>query len=123
MQCLPKTAKAKRAASLIDCLRPTANPRTNIMDFRGFDSSIILIIRGGIIMSIGDFPESLSQGILVGIMLVDRLGVSTAGRATKRNEVRPCPKRDETEMDPDGGKQLPPVDKLVSGGLPTTTMP
>ena len=27
---------------------------TNIMYFRGFDSSIILIIRGGIPMSIGD---------------------------------------------------------------------
>ena len=31
------------------------------MDFRGFDSSIILILRGGILMSIGIFPESLSQ--------------------------------------------------------------
>ena len=53
----------------------TANLRTNIMDFRGFDSSIILIIRDGILVSIGDFPESLSQAILVRIMLVGRLGV------------------------------------------------
>ena len=53
----------------------TANLRTSIMDFRGFHSSIILITRGGIIMSIGDFPESLSQAILVGIMLVGRLGI------------------------------------------------
>ena len=53
----------------------TANLRTNIMDFRGFDSSIVLILRGGILMSIGDSPESLSQAILVGIMLVGRLGV------------------------------------------------
>ena len=53
-----------------------ANLRTNIMDFRGFDSSIILIIVGGILMSIGDFPESLSQAILAGIMLVGRLGVA-----------------------------------------------
>ena len=45
------------------------------MDVRGLDSSIILILRGGILMSIGDFPESLSQSILVGIMLVGRLGV------------------------------------------------
>ena len=29
-------------------LSDTANPRTNIMDFRGYDSSIILIVRGGI---------------------------------------------------------------------------
>ena len=34
----------------------TANLRTNSMDFRGFDSSIILILRGGIPMSMGDFP-------------------------------------------------------------------
>ena len=52
-----------------------ANLRTNIMDFRGFDSSIIFIIRGGIPRPMGDFPESLSQEILVGIMLVGRLGV------------------------------------------------
>ena len=71
--------KEARAASLATW-RPChyegtkANLRTNIMDFRGFDSRIISIIRGGILMSIGDFPESLSQAILVGIMLVGRLG-------------------------------------------------
>ena len=55
----------------------TANLRTKIMDFRGFDSSIILFLSGGVLMSIGDFPESESQAILVGIMLVGRLGVLT----------------------------------------------
>ena len=34
-------------------------------------------------MSIGDFPESLSQTILVGIMLVGRLGVR-ARRSSRR---------------------------------------
>ena len=58
--------------------RPTANLRTNIMDFRGFDSSIILIIRGGIPRSIGNFLESLSQAMLVGVMLVGRSGVTPA---------------------------------------------
>ena len=29
---------------------------TKILDFRGFDSSRILVLRGGILMSIGDFP-------------------------------------------------------------------
>ena len=53
----------------------TANLRTNIMDLGGFESSKILILRGAILMSVGDFPESLSQAILVGIMLVGRLGV------------------------------------------------
>ena len=58
-----------------------ANLRTKILDFGGFDSSIILISRGGILMSIGDFPESLSQRILAGRFLVGRLGVvSQAGR-------------------------------------------
>ena len=53
----------------------TPNLPTNIVDVRGFDSSTILILRGGILMSIGDFPEILSQTILVGIMLVGRFGV------------------------------------------------
>ena len=48
---------------------------TNIVDFRGFDSSTILNSRGGIPRFIGDFPESLSQAMLVGTMLVGRLGV------------------------------------------------
>ena len=43
----------------------TANLRTNIVGFGGFDSSIILIIGGGIPRPIGNFPESLSQAILV----------------------------------------------------------
>ena len=33
-----------------------ANLPTNIMDFRGFDSSRILILRGVIPRPIGDFP-------------------------------------------------------------------
>ena len=45
---------------------------TNIAGFRGFDSSVILILRGGIIRYIGNFPESLSQAMLVGVMLVGR---------------------------------------------------
>ena len=53
----------------------TANLRTKILDFRGFASSIILILRGGIPMSIGNYPENLSQGILAGIILAGRLGV------------------------------------------------
>ena len=53
----------------------TPNLPTNIVDSRGFDSSIILIQRGGILRSIGNFPESWSQAMLVGTMLVGRLGV------------------------------------------------
>ena len=54
----------------------TANLCTKIPGFRGFDSSRILILRGGILMSIGNFSESLSQQIFVGIILVGRLGVA-----------------------------------------------
>ena len=53
----------------------TPDSPTHIADFRGFDSSTILILRGGILLSIGDFPETLSQAMLVGIMLVGGLGV------------------------------------------------
>ena len=42
----------------------TANLRTNIMGFRGFDSSTILILRGGILASVGILPEFLRQAIL-----------------------------------------------------------
>ena len=50
-----------------------------ILDFREFDSSVILILRGGILMSIGSFPESLSQQILVGIIHIRR----EIGRTTR----------------------------------------
>ena len=43
-----------------------------ILDFRGFDSSGIFILRAGILMSIRDFPEVLSQQILADIILVGR---------------------------------------------------
>ena len=55
------------------------------MDFRGFDSSIMLNVRGGILMSTGDFPESLSQAMLVGIMLVGRLGVPVSVKKSLRH--------------------------------------
>ena len=61
-------------------LAPTANLRTEILELRRFDSSRILILRGGILMSIGDFPESLSQAILVGIMLLGRFVVKSPRR-------------------------------------------
>ena len=53
----------------------TPNLPTNIVGFREFDSSVILNQRGGIPRPIGDFPESLSRAMLVGTMLVGRLGV------------------------------------------------
>ena len=36
-----------------DATSVSANLRTKILDFRGFDSSIILILRGGVLLSIG----------------------------------------------------------------------
>ena len=57
----------------------TASPRTKIkiLDFRGFDSSIILIVSGGILAPMGDFPEISNQGILAEIILVGRFDVSS----------------------------------------------
>ena len=52
----------------------TANLPTNLVDFRGFDSSIILMYRDGILMSIGDFPESLSRAMLVGCNVRREIG-------------------------------------------------
>ena len=56
-------------------IRPAPDLPTNIADFRGFDSSVNLIIRADIPRPVGDFPESLTQAMLVGVMLVGRLGV------------------------------------------------
>ena len=56
---------------------------TNILDFRGFDSNIISILRGGILMSIGDFPETLSQAMLAGVMLVGRLSIACEASAPR----------------------------------------
>ena len=53
--------------------------------FRGFDSSIMLILRGGIPRPMGDFPESLSQAMLVEVMLVGRLGVQSASQVQSRD--------------------------------------
>ena len=64
-----------RAESPREALDGAYNPRNNIVDFRGLDSSIILNFRGGILMHMGNSPESLTQAMLVGVMLVGRLGV------------------------------------------------
>ena len=60
-----------------------ANLRTNIMDFRGFDSSIILNVRGGILMSIGNFPVKFESSNL------SRDNVSREIGCTLHREHRP----------------------------------
>ena len=54
------------------------NLRTWILVFGGSDSSRILIVRGGILMSMGNFLEVLvlSRRIVAGIILVGRLGAA-----------------------------------------------
>ena len=51
-------------------IRPISVP-----DLRGFDSSKILILRGGILMSIRSLPEMLGQPIFVGISQKFRGGI------------------------------------------------
>ena len=60
----------------IRCMFTATNLRTKILEFRGLDSSRILMLRGEILGSIGNFPGNLSQQILVGILLVGRLGAA-----------------------------------------------
>ena len=45
------------------------------MDFRGFDSSATLSLRGGIPRPKGDFPESSSKAMLVGCNVSKEIGV------------------------------------------------
>ena len=70
----------------------TANLRTKTLDFRGFDSSRILTLRSGIPMSIGNLLEIASRQILVGIILVGRLGAVSVAWGRLRDLVLPCPK-------------------------------
>ena len=63
------------------------------MNLGGLDSSTILIIRGGIPRPIGNFPESLSQAILVGIML-GRLAVPFTLQVLRLDQVC-CSERNE----------------------------
>ena len=58
-----------------------------IMDFRVFDSNMILILTGGIPRPTGDFPEGLSQGLLAGMLLVGRLGVVEASKKGSNEKV------------------------------------
>ena len=67
-----------------------ANRHTKILDVRGFYSNIIFILRGGIPMPIGDFPETLSQAILVGRILARRLGVLWSQRVCLQRQVLPA---------------------------------
>ena len=66
-----------------------ANLRTKILDLRGFDSITIVSLRGGIPRSIRNFPESLSQGILVGRLGVLRPAGSSFGRRGEHRASKP----------------------------------
>ena len=59
----------------------------HIVGFRGFDSSIILTLRGGVPRPIGDSLESLTQAMLVGVMLVGGLGVAHSRRVHRDAEA------------------------------------
>ena len=90
----------------------TANLRTGILGFRGSDLGRILILRCCILMSIGNFPESLSQTILIRKLVVGRLGVSCASElATKFAPRKPnlfCHRAGfEVRRRPDGVKTNP----------------
>ena len=55
----------------------TPNLPANIVGFRGSDSSIILILRGGIPMSIGSFPGKFESSNLSRRNVSRRIGRST----------------------------------------------
>ena len=95
--CAPRSAVPLWVASTSSRSR-TANLRAKILDFKGFYSSRISILRGGILMSAGNFPEMLSRRILAGILavagmiLVGRFGAATPTARDARRSGRPaCP--------------------------------
>ena len=72
---MPRAPRPQARATAAD--PQTANLRTKILGFRRFDSSRILVLRGGIPRPTGNLPESSSQAILV----VGRLGAAGARSA------------------------------------------
>ena len=66
---------AVRLASTAARRRTSASLRTKTLDPRGFDSGGILMLRGGTLMSVGNFTAILSQRILAGRFVVRRVGV------------------------------------------------
>ena len=76
--CLDFVEEAVSGSGSLSWCLVTSNLRTKIVDFRGFDSNTILIQRGGIPRPMGNFPEGLSQAMLLRIFLVGRLGVYLA---------------------------------------------
>ena len=65
----------------------TANPRTNNLHLRGFDSSIFLILRGGIPRSKGNLPETQTQRFLA----CEFLSLSMRTGRARRSSARPSP--------------------------------
>ena len=95
------------------CHSSTANLCTKILDFRGFGSSRILILRGGALMSKRNSPESLSQRILVGINLGRKIWRTApraeavadlcrrSGRGAPRRRPPPGPREDRRNLEYD----------------------
>ena len=54
--------------------QPAAYLRTKIPDFGDFDSSMLLMLRGGTLTSMGSFLDISSQQVLEGIILAGGWG-------------------------------------------------
>ena len=67
----------------------TANLRASILDFGGFGSSRVLMLRDGFIMSIGTFVENLSRAILVEI--IREIGIMSYAMNREPWQLRPGP--------------------------------
>ena len=99
-----------------------ANLRTEIPDFGGFDSIVILILRGGILMSIGDFQEILSRRILAGSILAQGdWAYQAAQRARREFGNSGAPKRGKAPVFSRG--EIPPMQRrapeFLGSGIPT----
>ena len=53
-----------------------AQPSTNIVGFRGLDSSTFFILNDGIRTPMSDFPDILHQAMMVQIIIVGGLDIS-----------------------------------------------
>ena len=109
----------------------TPSPPTKSFDFRGFDSSKLLILKGGnshVRWIWWGLPESLTQGLLVGGLLVGGLGVfvhsqaanvkchaSWQSRALTRGAHFCAPVHDDCTVQPSGKRQKVEPEEKVKG--------
>ena len=83
--CPPKLSAVHQRHDTLHCETNTAALRAKMLDFRGSVLNITLMLRGGILMSIGNSPDLSSQFVLARIIFTTTTTTTTPAAATTTN--------------------------------------